>query len=200
VNFLAHLYLSAPDKALMIGGFLGDFVKGPLKGELPKPIEQGIRLHRHIDSYTDQHPSQKAIKLRLPARFTRFSGIITDMMCDHFLTKHWHDFHEDSLSTFNQNCIVALTACNIGYNEKAQIVLDRMTHGNWLLNYGEIDYVSGALSRIGQRIRYENPLNDCGSLLPTICNQIEADCLEILNDAHDAVTKWRAENLMEISL
>ena len=35
MNHLAHLLLANDDLNLLVGGFLGDFVKGRLKGERP---------------------------------------------------------------------------------------------------------------------------------------------------------------------
>ena len=35
MNFLAHCVLGHPDEALMAGGYLGDFVKGPVPSDLP---------------------------------------------------------------------------------------------------------------------------------------------------------------------
>lgn len=197
MNFLAHLYFSAPDEALIQGGFLGDFVKGPLRGDYIAPIEAGIRLHRHIDSFTDRHPQQKSIRQKLPSKFSRFSGIITDMMCDHFLSKHWADFSEDTLGQFNEQCMSTIQSGNNHLNEQAARVFGYMNEGEWLLKYTNIHYVAAALSRIGQRIRYANPLDESPDLLPAICDQIETDCLEILNDTRDAVTKWRAEYRVE---
>ncbi|KKM01805.1 hypothetical protein LCGC14_1790730, partial [marine sediment metagenome] len=49
MNYLAHIYLSGDHPEVMVGGLLGDFVKGPLRGQLPRAIEEGIALHRKID-------------------------------------------------------------------------------------------------------------------------------------------------------
>lgn len=85
-------------------------------------------------------------------------------------------------------------------NEQARWVFERMNQGNWLLNYDNLDYVGDALARIGQRMRYANPLAECKSVLPSVCDQIETDCLEILNDTRNAVTEWRASYLPEADL
>ena len=62
MNHLAHLLLAERSDGLLVGGFLGDFVKGRLKGDRPPAIEQGIKLHRYIDHFTDHHP--EALRLR----------------------------------------------------------------------------------------------------------------------------------------
>ena len=55
MNHLAHLLLAERSNGLLVGGFLGDFVKGRLKGDRPTAIEQGIKLHRYIDHHQYKH-------------------------------------------------------------------------------------------------------------------------------------------------
>jgi acyl carrier protein phosphodiesterase len=51
VNFLAHLYLSADDPKIMVGNFIGDFVKGRQSMErFEARIVKGIELHRGIQA------------------------------------------------------------------------------------------------------------------------------------------------------
>src|SRR5712692_7439520 len=42
VNYLAHTFLSHETPAAVIGGFLGDFVKGAIGNRFSPDIEQGI--------------------------------------------------------------------------------------------------------------------------------------------------------------
>jgi len=83
VNYLAHFYLAENRPGLVIGGFLADFVKGPLKGAYPEDIELGMQLHRKIDSWSDNHPAIKNFKELLPLEFNRYAGIIADVLGDH---------------------------------------------------------------------------------------------------------------------
>lgn len=200
MNFLAHFYLSAPDEDLITGGFLGDFVKGPLRGQFSPELERGIRLHRHIDSFTDNHLAQRNIRQRLPKPFYRYSGIIADMMCDYFLSKHWHDFHNGSIEAFSQECLALLNSRQNLFTENARQVLGRMDQKSWLVNYGNLNYISETLKYIGLRMRFENPLNECHRFLPAVSQQIEADCLKVLRDTSGAVKKWRASNIPETVL
>lgn len=200
MNFLAHFYLSAPEEHLIVGGFLGDFVKGPLRGDLDTALEHGIRLHRHIDSFTDQHAAQKNIKRHLPDKYLRFSGIITDMMCDHFLSKHWQRFHSTPLEDFSKGCIHLLAEQRAQLTDTAYRVFQRMNEGDWLLHYGDLDYISAAIARIGLRLRFVNPLGEINELMPSLSHQIESDCLDIIQDTGDAVIKWRAAHQAETVL
>ena len=53
MNFLFHMLLSGNDEQLLVGNFIGDFVKGPLQERFEPRIRQGVMLHRQIDSYAD---------------------------------------------------------------------------------------------------------------------------------------------------
>ena len=104
MNYLAHLLLSGPDRDMQVGGLLGDFVKGPLKGELPTRVEQGIRLHRHIDTLTDGHPAFMAATRRLPGEWRRYRGILLDIYFDHLLACRWGHYHIGTSTTTGKYC------------------------------------------------------------------------------------------------
>ena len=55
MNFLAHSYLSGSDQKILVGNFIGDFVKGKQYENYDDSIQKGIILHREIDYYTDKH-------------------------------------------------------------------------------------------------------------------------------------------------
>lgn len=100
MNYLAHLYLSGNSDEIMLGNFIGDFVKGNKFQDYPEKIAYGIRLHRQIDSFTDQHLDVKTCINLLKPGYGRYSGIITDVFFDHFLAKNWIEYSESSLRQF----------------------------------------------------------------------------------------------------
>jgi len=56
MNFLAHFYLSGNQENIILGNFMGDFVKGNPFKKYPAPLATAIQLHRQIDIFTDSHP------------------------------------------------------------------------------------------------------------------------------------------------
>jgi acyl carrier protein phosphodiesterase len=56
MNVLAHIYLSGDSEQIIIGNYIGDYVKGREYLKYPELIRKGIILHRHIDAFTDNHP------------------------------------------------------------------------------------------------------------------------------------------------
>ena len=58
MNYLAHIYLSGTDEKTLVGNFIGDFIKGNKYASYPVDIQNGILLHRKIDSFTDAQISE----------------------------------------------------------------------------------------------------------------------------------------------
>ncbi len=100
MNFLAHLYLSGNSENIMIGNFIGDYVKGKNYENYQDGIKYGILLHRKIDSFTDSHPIVKQSKDSFIKKYHKYAGVITDVIYDHFLTIHWKDYSSENLNHF----------------------------------------------------------------------------------------------------
>lgn len=193
MNYLAHLYLAKGQSGLTIGGFLADFVKGPLSGKYPADIELGMRLHRKIDTWSDQHAAIKQLREILPVEFGRYTGIIADVLGDHFLSKHWSEHTDESIKSFSQEQLIILQQQKQLYPERAQWVLERMSQGQWLTNYHNMSYCLGALGNIGKRLSRENPLHLLEQPVTQNYEQLRELCVDILNDLKLNVAEWRAE-------
>lgn len=93
MNYLAHLALSHDNSDIMLGNFIGDFVKGSNYSRFSPKVRTGILLHRKIDSFTDSHDMVRASSALLRESYGKFAGIIVDMFYDHFLAANWDEFH-----------------------------------------------------------------------------------------------------------
>jgi acyl carrier protein phosphodiesterase len=100
MNYLAHIYLSGDSDEIMLGNFIGDYVKGNKHMHYPEQVAFGIRLHRSIDLFTDQHSDvRRCINLLKPG-YGRYAGIVVDVFLDHFLAANWNDYSEYTLHQF----------------------------------------------------------------------------------------------------
>ena len=158
MNHLAHFYLSGSDTNLLIGNFLGDYVKGRLTGSRQINIETGIRLHRAIDAFTDRHPITRLSQSRFEPRFRRVSGIMTDIIYDHFLAKNWQNYHESSLQNFAQATFEILLANKEHLPEDAIKNCERMHENNVLSRYADSAFIDRSLAHLSTRLSRENPL------------------------------------------
>ncbi|MGK0498505.1 MAG: acyl carrier protein phosphodiesterase [Oceanicoccus sp.] len=157
MNYLAHFHLSHGDDQLLVGALLGDFVKGPLTGKRSRGLEQGILLHRKIDAYTDSHQQLAQLQQRFAPEFRRYAGIMTDVVFDHFLNRHWQRFHHQPLVHFSQQ-IYRLISDNQHISAAAKLQADNLVRYDVFGHYGHWETVAGALQHISQRLKRENPL------------------------------------------
>jgi len=156
LNHLAHFFLASANPELMVGGFLGDFVKGPLKEQFPPDIMSGIRLHRAIDAFTDQHYVVKQSHRRFNKEFRRFAPIICDIVYDHFLARQWSTYSDDSLKAFSTRCYETVLSATIP--QDARHTLERMEKHKALTSYADEVFIGQALTSISGRLKRANPL------------------------------------------
>lgn len=179
MNHLAHFHLAGDSEALIVGALLGDFVKGPLRGEWPEAWEAGIRLHRRTDALTDQHPEVIALLETLPGEFRRFGGIMLDVCFDHCLTRHWSRFHDQPLEDFARRTYTALNAASEDLPPPARRLAGRLARYDILCGMCEWEMVDGMLTRIGQRLSRDNPLHEAAGVLSEHYERIEQGFLAL---------------------
>lgn len=160
MNFLAHILLSGSEPDIQVGGLLGDFIKGPLKGQCPSKVEQGIRLHRHLDAYMDELPVMGELLTLFPKPWRRYGGIVIDVGFDHLLARDWQRFHHQELKPFCQAFYTHLETHRDWLPENARHFCDRAPAIGWLENYADAEIIPAVLNRVGERFRTPIPLAD----------------------------------------
>ncbi|WP_281559918.1 ACP phosphodiesterase [Thalassomonas sp. RHCl1] len=167
MNYLAHLFLAqaassslSPEKQALtlVGNLMGDFVKGQQFSEYPAEVVNGIYQHRLIDKYTDQHQEVVRLKSLLSTKRKRFSGIISDIVFDHFLAKAFTSYSSEPLHHFSSACYRQLAEHIELMPEKMQRMVSRMIAHDWLSGYQELSSVGLALDGVSRRIRFDNHL------------------------------------------
>jgi acyl carrier protein phosphodiesterase len=161
MNFLAHLYLSGNDPEIMIGNFLGDFVRGRnLLDRYSKNIALGIELHRTIDEFTDTHETVSKSKNRLRQKYRHYSSVIVDIFYDHFLAKNWHNYHHELLPDYAAHAYKIIQKNISVLPQDAQHMLPYMINGNWLVNYSKIEGIERALSGMSRRTKFDSKMDE----------------------------------------
>lgn len=158
MNFLAHLLLSGRDPDWRAGGFLGDFVRGPLHSERPAAIEQGIALHRQVDAHSDRHVAVREATRLFPEPYRRWAPVALDVLFDHFLARDFQRWSCQPLQAFSSECYEQLDARRDHLTVPARRFLDRMTEVDLLTAYAQRGSVARALQHIAGRARRPNPL------------------------------------------
>jgi acyl carrier protein phosphodiesterase len=158
MNFLAHLYLSGNDTELIIGNFIADFVKGRAIDNFSPGIKAGIKLHRHIDMFTDSHPLIEKGKTTLRPQFRKYSGVVMDIFGDHFLAQRWPDYSTVPLAEYTERMYILLQNHQHILPERSLLTLQYMSKQNWLFNYQFIEGVKRALTGLSNRTYFESSM------------------------------------------
>ncbi|MEO8034217.1 MAG: ACP phosphodiesterase [Acidobacteriota bacterium] len=154
MNYLAHLFLGGDTAESLIGNLAGDFVKGPLRGELSLGIERGIVEHRAIDAFTDTHAEVNAFRKVLVPEFGHYARVISDVFFDHFLAADFADISGEPLESFVDRTCAIIDAYDGVLPGRLAAAYPRMRDEHWLLSYREpagifqaLYYLSFRLSR-----------------------------------------------------
>lgn len=153
MNFLAHIYLSGDDELLTLGNFMADGIKGKQYKTYSTPIKKGILLHRNIDTFTDAHPIVKQSTRRLHAKYSHYSGVIVDILYDHFLAKNWLTYSQVPLAKFVNDFYDSLDRHYDLLTKSIQHMIPHMIADNWLLSYAEISGIATVLYNMNRRTR-----------------------------------------------
>jgi len=151
MNFLAHIYLSFDDKEISIGNFIADSIRGNRYLHFPEKIQQGIILHRAIDSYTDAHPVHKKSSKRLHSNHGHYSRVIVDVFYDHFLAKNWATYSEEDLGAFVARFYQLLKENYEILPQPTKHLMPYMIRDNWLLNYAYMEGIDRVLKGLYRR-------------------------------------------------
>ena len=162
---------------------MGDFVKGPLDGRYGVQVTRAIALHRKIDPFTDAHPLALRSKARVSSERRRYAGIMIDMFYDHFLAKHWRDFHHEPLDMFIPRFYELFLRNHPLLPARLQRVAPIMAQEDWLGSYAEPGAVRIALDRMGRRLKRENRLLGSADDLVENYELLEPDFRAFLSDA-----------------
>jgi len=159
MNYLAHIYLSGEDDNLKIGNFIADSIKGKKYLTYPPKIQNGIILHRAIDTYTDSHPTVRKSVHRLFPEYSHYSAVIVDILYDHYLAANWMEFSEIPLDEYVNDFYQLLNDNLDNLPKRVQQFLPYMIKDNWLLSYASIDGIGKILYQMNMRTKNKSRMD-----------------------------------------
>ena len=165
MNTLAHLYLSGDDPELILGNFIGDSVRGDEFSQLEERVQEGVRLHRKIDRFTDKHPIFRQICALMREDFGRYCSVVADVFLDHFLAREWERFDtrplEDYIRWIHQVLAHRIDACP----ERSRRYFRYLRTTDTLLHYRSTEGISQTLSQMATRARFNSGMEHAGVVL-----------------------------------
>ena len=151
MNYLAHIYLSGSNDEILVGNFIGDYVKGFELARYSENVRKGIMLHRHIDSFTDTNIIVRRSKARIMEKYRKYSGIIIDIFYDHFLVNSWSDYSSHPLEGFVLNVFEILNRHLEDIPEGVKLFLPSFIQNNWIQKYSTVEGIEDILHRMSSR-------------------------------------------------
>ena len=196
MNFLAHIYLSGNNKMVTIGNFIADGIKSDAYKNYPADIQKGILLHREIDTFTDAHPIVRQSTKRLHKNYGHYSGVIVDILYDHFLAKDWNIYSPVKLNDFVENFYEDLEEHFEILPLRIQNLIPYMIADNWLYNYSKIEGIQRVLDGMNRRTKHVSRMNEATTELKKHYTEFQEEFTLFFNE----LIPFSKEKLIEINL
>ena len=175
MNFLAHIYLSGDNELVTIGNFMADGIKGKTYKKYPKDIQIGILLHREIDTYTDAHKTVRKSTKRLHKKYSHYSGVIVDILYDHFLAKNWDKYCDTPLEEYCETFYDSLEDYFDILPERIKRMMPYMIADNWLVSYASIEGIQKVLEGMNRRTKNRSKMNLAVNELEDFYKEFESE-------------------------
>ena len=153
MNFLAHSFLSFSDEQI-VGQFLEDYIRNKERYSFSKDIQDGITMHRAIDTFTDSHPAIHEAKKVFSPLVRLYSGAFVDVSIDYFLANDftletlqgWKDHSKHVYKVLNQHLHL--------FPENFKLMLSRMESEDWLYNYRVDKNIGFSMKNVLHKAKY----------------------------------------------
>jgi acyl carrier protein phosphodiesterase len=167
MNFLAHILLSGENEGVMMGNYVGDFVKGRLTDEKtanwnPEYV-LGLKLHRFIDSFTDRHPEVLEAKDVAAVTQGKLAGIVMDIYFDYFLAKNFGKYHTEPLLIYAHRMYSVIERNEHLIPETMIPMVRSMIRQDWLSTYATLDGIDTTFRRLSRRAEFLAPIAEAVS-------------------------------------
>ena len=153
MNFLAHSFLSFSDEQI-VGQFLEDHIRNKDRFSFAQEIQNGIAMHRAIDTFTDSHPAIHEAKKIFSPLVRLYSGAFVDVAMDYFLANDlsihslegWKNHSQHEYKVLNENLSL--------FPENFKLMLSKMQEEDWLYNYREDWGIKFSMRNVLHKARY----------------------------------------------
>ena len=189
MNVLAHIYLSGDSEKIIIGNYIGDYVKGRDYLKYPEQIRKGIILHRHIDAFTDRHPVVHRSKIMFTRKYHKYAGVITDIIYDHFLTHEWDFFSRRPLESVTYNFYRALVNNYDLLPESVRKMMPFFIINNWIESYQTLKGIRQVLIALSRRSTLPNETRYAIRTVKKNYSSLQEDFMEFFPELIDYVEK-----------
>jgi len=153
MNYLAHSFLAFTDGQI-VGQFLEDFIPNRERFSFPKDIQDGITLHRAIDTFTDSHPAILEAKKAFSPLVRLYAGAFVDVSMDYFLANDLSLLSEKGWKDHSLKVYRILNKNSEFLPENFKRMLIKMEHDDWLYNYREDWGIKFSIQNVLNKAKY----------------------------------------------
>lgn len=150
MNYLAHSFLAFSDEQI-VGLFLEDVIPNRDRFSFPEKIQQGITLHREVDTFTDAHPELSEAKKIFSPLVRLYSGAFVDVSLDYFLANSLSD---KDLKNHAERVYLVLRKYENLLPEKLIRMVNGMEKDNWLYNYKQDWGIKYSIQNVLNKAKY----------------------------------------------
>lgn len=183
MNYLGHIFLSGKNEQILVGNFIADKVKGKKYKFYPVEIQKGILLHRLIDEFTDKNKNFQSIKSYFVPSYNHYSGVVSDLIVDHFLAAEWENYSDISLDTYTKQTYHILLRHYHLIPPRIRLFLHNLIYRDRLLTYKNIEGIEEALSIMSYR---------------TTLPELASTAIRLLNNNYSDLRMLSSEFIQEI--
>lgn len=150
MNYLAHSFLAFSDEQI-VGQFLEDVIPNRDRFSFSTKIQEGITLHREVDTFTDAHPELSAAKKIFSPLVRLYAGAFVDVSMDYFLAKSLSD---QVLKKHAEKVYQVLRKHENLLPERLVRMVNGMEKDNWLYNYKEDWGIQYSMQNVLNKAKY----------------------------------------------
>ncbi len=201
MNFLAHCALAQDTaqvwdcneqqhKGLLAGAIVGDFVKGRVPEHWPIELQAGVKLHRKIDAWSNQHPGIRNSCNRFPKSSRRFAPIYVDLLADYCLSLSWGSYYTNHLSSFTAQCYSAVRTYDTFLPDHGLRFLTYMEEQDLLANYDDWRHIKRGLAAVLRRLQRSELLAAAEQANLEVLSGVQEDFVLFYPDLRSIGLQW----------
>ncbi len=144
---------------------MADSVRGIMTEKYSPAIQQGIKMHRAIDTFTDAHATVLKSKERLRIHFGKYAPVVADVYYDHFLALHWEEFSQINFREYTHEVYSFLKEHYAVFPERTKKFYEYMVKYDILFAYSKIEGIDQVMKGMSRRARFTSGMENAAEEL-----------------------------------
>ncbi len=144
----------------MVGNFIADGVKGNPYNKVDDEIADGVKMHRAIDFFMDNHSLVEIGKKRLRPAYGKYAAVVIDIYYDYLLAKNWEEYSDIPLGNFSASCYKALEKHYPTFPERSKRFYHYMVSNDILTQYSKLEGIKRVFEGMARRAKFESGMEN----------------------------------------